>query len=85
MLQQDRIFRAHDGEREHTMGVDAKKHYGSGVALLVLGLLALYGRTRWLVLVIPVAALVWYLAALKLPAGRKIDSRVKIEDSYGAR
>jgi hypothetical protein len=54
----------------HTMSADAKKHYGSTLALLALGLLALYGGTRWLALLIPVAALVWYAAAPKLRRSR---------------
>ena len=52
------------------MSAVAKKHYGSTVALLALGLLALYGGTRWLLLLIPAAALVWYAAAPHLRRSR---------------
>ena len=48
------------------MSRDAKKHYGSALALLALSLLALYGGTRWLPLLIPAAALIWYLAGPRL-------------------
>lgn len=44
------------------MSADAKRHYGSTLALLALGLLALFCGTRWLVALIPAAALVWYAA-----------------------
>jgi len=52
------------------MSADAKKHYGLTLALFVLGALALYGGTRWLMLVIPAAALGWYVAGPKLRRGR---------------
>ena len=48
------------------MSAEAKKHYGSSLALLALGLLALYGGADWLVLLVPVAALVWYAAGPQL-------------------
>lgn len=52
------------------MSAGAKKHYGSAVALLALSLLALYGGIRWLPLLVPAAALVWYAAAPRLRRGR---------------
>jgi len=45
------------------MSAEAKKSYGSTLALLMLGLLALYGGTSWLLVLIPAAVLVWYAAA----------------------
>jgi hypothetical protein len=48
------------------MSAEAKKHYGSSVALLALGMLAFYGGTSWLLLLIPAAALVWYAAGPQL-------------------
>jgi len=45
------------------MSVDAKKGYGSTAALLAFGVLAFYGGTPWLLVLIPAAALVWYSAA----------------------
>jgi hypothetical protein len=52
------------------MSADAKRHYGSSLALLALGVIALYGGARWLLLVIPAAALAWYVAAPRLRSGR---------------
>lgn len=51
------------------MSADAKRNYGSSLALLVLGLLALYGGAHWLLLVIPAALLIW-CATPKLRSGR---------------
>ena len=48
----------------------AKKHYGSTVALLALGMLALYGGPQLLLLLIPAAAVVWYMANPNLRSGR---------------
>jgi hypothetical protein len=45
------------------MSAAAKKGYGSTVALMILGMLALYGGASWLVALIPAAVLVWYTAA----------------------
>jgi hypothetical protein len=45
------------------MSADAKKGYGSTLALLLFGVFALYGGARWLPLLIPAAALVWYSAS----------------------
>lgn len=44
------------------MSVDARKEYGSTMVFIILGVLALYGDTRWLLALIPVAVLVWYAA-----------------------
>jgi hypothetical protein len=42
------------------MSAEAKKEYGSSVALIVFGLLALYFGVHWLLVLIPAATLVWY-------------------------
>jgi hypothetical protein len=44
------------------MSAEAKKSYGSTLALLMLSVLAFYGGPSWLVVLIPVAVLVWYAA-----------------------
>jgi len=44
------------------MSVEARKEYGSTMVFIILGVLALYGDTRWLLALIPVAVLVWYAA-----------------------
>jgi hypothetical protein len=51
------------------MSSDAKKHYGSSVAFLALGLLALCAGARWLLLLIPAAALGWCAATQRLSRG----------------
>jgi len=53
-----------------TMSAEAKKHYGSSLALLALGMLALYGGPQLLLLLIPAAVLVWYAANPKLRSSR---------------
>jgi hypothetical protein len=50
--------------------MNVKKHFGSTIALLALGMLALYGGPQLLVLLIPAAALVWCAANPKLRSGR---------------
>jgi len=52
------------------MSAEAKKHYGSMVVFLALGILALYGGPQLLLLLIPAAAVVWYRANPKLRSGR---------------
>ena len=47
---------------EDIMSTDAKKGYGSTMVLMILGVLALYAGARWLLVLIPAAALVWYAA-----------------------
>lgn len=42
------------------MGADAKRKYGSTIALITLGILAVYGGPPWLVLLIPAAVLIWH-------------------------
>ena len=45
------------------MSAEAKKGYGSTLLLLLLGVLALYGGSTWLLVLIPAAVLVWRTAA----------------------
>lgn len=52
------------------MSADAKKHYASSLAFFLLGMLALYAGARWLLLLIPAAALVWFVVAPTLRRGR---------------
>ena len=52
------------------MSADVKKSMSSSVMLILLGMAALYGGTRWLVLLIPAAALIWYGARPMLRSGR---------------
>jgi len=47
---------------EYLMSADTRKGYGSTLALIVLGVLALYGGAQWLMILIPAAFLVWYAA-----------------------
>jgi hypothetical protein len=44
------------------MSTDAKKGYGSTIAMITLGMLALYGGAHWLVVLVPVGALIWFAA-----------------------
>jgi hypothetical protein len=42
------------------MGKEAKKGYGSAIALMMLGMLALYLGAQWLLVLIPIALLFWF-------------------------
>ena len=52
------------------MSANSKKSMGSTVALILLGMSALYGGEKWLSLLIPAAMLVWYAAQPILRTGR---------------
>jgi hypothetical protein len=52
------------------MSADSKKSMGWTVVLLLLGMAALYGGSKWLSLLIPAALLVWYTARPWLRTGR---------------
>jgi hypothetical protein len=52
------------------MSAEAKTHYGSTLALLALGVLALYGGPTWLLVLVPAALLVWFAARPMLGSGR---------------
>jgi hypothetical protein len=52
------------------MSKNSKKSMGWMVVLIFLGMAALYGGSKWLGLLVPVALLVWYSAKLTLGTGR---------------
>jgi hypothetical protein len=52
------------------MGADSKKSMGWTIVLVLLGIVALVGGVRWLVLLIPAAMLIWYGAGSILRSGR---------------
>ncbi|HWY22565.1 MAG TPA: hypothetical protein VNX26_15165 [Candidatus Acidoferrum sp.] len=49
------------------MNTPSKKSLGWSLVLVALGLLALYGGPRGLVLLVPAAILVWYAVAASTP------------------
>jgi hypothetical protein len=48
------------------MSADAKRGYGSTIVLMIMGMLALYGDGRWLLLLIPTAVAVYAAAGVAL-------------------
>lgn len=52
------------------MSSEAKKSYGSTLALCAFGVLSLYLGARWLLLLVPAAILVWYGVRPALRSGR---------------
>jgi hypothetical protein len=52
------------------MSVNSKKSIGWTVLLVILGMAALYGGSKWLGLLIPAALLIWYAAKPMIGAGR---------------
>lgn len=52
------------------MSMDSKKSIGWTLILILLGMAALYGGSRWLALLIPAALLVWFAAKPRLRTGR---------------
>lgn len=52
------------------MTVNSKKSWGWTIALIQLGLVALFGGEKWLVLLIPAAMFVCYAAGPMLRSGR---------------
>ena len=52
------------------MSVDAKKSMGWTVILILMGMAAIYGGSKWLALLIPAALLVWYTTKPRLRTGR---------------
>lgn len=52
------------------MSVDSKKSMGWTLVLILLGMAALYGGSKWLAVLIPAAVLVWYVARPRLRTGR---------------
>ena len=52
------------------MSANSKKSMGSTIVLILLGMAALYGGSKWLSLLIPAALLVWYTARPMIRTGR---------------
>jgi hypothetical protein len=52
------------------MSANSKKSIGWTSVLVLLGLIALFGGEKWLVVLIPAAVLVWYGAGPLLRSGR---------------
>jgi hypothetical protein len=52
------------------MSADSKKSMGWTIVLVLLGVVALVGGVKWLVLLIPAAMLIWYGAGPILRSGR---------------
>lgn len=52
------------------MNLNNKKSIVSAVVLVLLGVIAMAGGTRWLAFVIPAAMLIWYAAGPMLGSGR---------------
>jgi hypothetical protein len=52
------------------MSANSKKSLGSTILLIFLGVAALIGGAKWLVLLVPAALLVWYGSGPVLRGGR---------------
>jgi len=52
------------------MSANSKKSIGWSIMLIVLGVVAIYARAKSLIVIIPVATLVWYGARPILRSGR---------------
>jgi hypothetical protein len=52
------------------MSANSKKSMGWTIVLIILGMAALYGGSKWLSLLIPAALLVWFTADSTLRTGR---------------
>jgi hypothetical protein len=52
------------------MSANSKKSVGTTALLILLGMAALYGGSKWLALLIPAALFVWYTAKPGLGTGR---------------
>ena len=52
------------------MSRESKKSASWAIVLVLLGLLAFYAGTRWLLVLIPVALMIWGIAGPAVRAGR---------------
>ncbi len=52
------------------MTANSKRSMGWTIVLIVLGMAALYGGSKWLSLLVPAALLVWFTAKPSLKTGR---------------
>ncbi len=72
------------------MSAESKRSYGSTLVLVVLGVLALYCSSQWLMLLIPAATLVSY-ATVRTSSGQSRDwpkpelAEAGIEETIGQR
>jgi hypothetical protein len=57
------------GSGEDSMSRDSKKSASWAIVLVLLGLLAFYGGTRWLLVLIPVALMIWGIAGPAVRSG----------------
>ena len=55
---------------EDSMSRESKKSVGWTIVLVLLGLLAFYGGTRWLLVLIPLALMIWGIAGPVVRTGR---------------
>jgi hypothetical protein len=52
------------------MTANSKRSMGWTIVLIILGMAALYGGSKWLSLLVPAALLVWFTAKPSLKTGR---------------
>jgi hypothetical protein len=52
------------------MSANSKQSVAWTIVLVLLGMAALYGGSRWLTILIPAALLVWFTAKARLRTGR---------------
>jgi hypothetical protein len=52
------------------MSRNSKKSMGWTIVLILLGIIALFGGVKWLIVLIPAAMLIWHGAAPMLGSGR---------------
>jgi len=55
---------------EDSMSRESKKSLSWTIVLVLLGLLAFCGGTRWLLVLIPVALMIWGIAGAAVRTGR---------------
>jgi hypothetical protein len=52
------------------MTANSKRSMGWTIVLIILGMAALYGGSKWLSLLVPAAMLVWFTAKTSVGTGR---------------
>jgi hypothetical protein len=55
---------------EDSMSRESKKSASWAIVLVLLGLLAFYGDSRWLLVLIPVVLMIWGIAGPAVRTGR---------------
>jgi hypothetical protein len=58
------------GAEELVMSASSKKSVGWMIVLIMLGMAALYGGSKWLSVLVPAGIVVWFTARPSLKAGR---------------